>query len=447
MSLIRDKIAVLRAVHTSHGVEKAAKTRSAIQGLSFVGSVANGVTAMVLVVVVTGAVLHWTGGDRPSSSSPFVSAPVVRGDLTVRVSATGTVEPARIVDVSTELSGTIRKVHAQYNDIVSAGQLLAELETETLVTQLIRSRAALQVAKARLSEGRAGNNQAVREMQRKQKLAEKNIASERELDAATADLARTGASTEALAAEVAIAQANVDLAEANLKKARIVAPIDGVVLRRQVEPGQVIAASLQSPVLFRIAANLDQMQVKVDVDEADAMAVAAGHPAQFTSQALRGQKVVAEVQKIHFGPEVVQGVVTYKAILSFDNAALRLKPGMTVNADIYVTERRNVLLVPNAALRFVPPEGRNNVPTNDARRLIDQLAGPLHASQAVAGDGDAGDATPTPSDRRRLYRLVDGKAEAITVDVGASDGSMTEIVGGLLAPGDRVVIDVVETKP
>lgn len=398
----------------------------------------NGVTALVAVALLSGVLFRVA---VPGAHvSPFVTVPAAHGNLTVRVSATGTVEPVRIVDVSTELSGTFRQVHVQNNDRVTSGQLLAELDTETLVTQLIKSRAALQAARARLAEGRAGIGQADREFQRKQRLAEKRITTEREMDLATADVGRASAAADALLAEVAMAQADVDLAEANLKKARILSPIDGVVLRRNIEPGQAIAASLQSPVLFRIAADLNHMQVRLDVDEADALAVRTGQPAQFTVQALRDRIVEGTVEKVHFGPEIVQGVVTYKAIVKFDNAKLSLKPGMTVTSDIFVTQRRDALLVPNAAFRFSMPI-RESAATPG---LLSQLTGQAGAAPAAVTTPRGSDARSDSGNERRVWTVVDGKAVPVSVTIGATDGTMTEVLDGGLKPGDPVITDMAD---
>jgi HlyD family secretion protein len=443
MSSVYDKVTSLMGGLAKRGSLPAVLDERRVNSFWTAGNLMNGVTAGVLVVMIAGAVLS-RGGGAPDVASPFITTKAAAGDIVVRVSATGTVEPARIVDVSTELSGMIRAVHVQNNDRVVAGQLLAELDSETLVTQLIRARAAHQAAKARLAEGRANINQADRDVQRKQQLVDRKIVSERDMDLAATAATRAGASADALSAEVSMAQADVDLAEANLKKARIVAPIDGVVLRRSVEPGQAIAASLQSPVLFRIAANLDHMQVRVDIDEADALSVAPGQSAQFTTQALRNRTISGRVEKIHLGPEVVQGVVIYKAVLSFDNSELRLRPGMTVTADVFVSERRNVLLVPNEALRFAPPETPAETGKQD---LIGRLAERISVDAAAADPVSTTEIAPKGASERRLFKLVDGRAVPVAVTVGATDGAKTEIVAGDLAAGDRVIVDYAHSAP
>ena len=328
--------------------------------------------------------------------SKFVSAAVSRGDLFVRVSASGTVEPVRLVDVSTELSGTIRAVHAETNDRVKAGQLLAELDSETLANELRRAEAQVAAAKARVREAEAATVAASKELARKKTLAARDLAPARDLDNASASSQQTKASAEALGAELKAAEAGLAIARANLEKGRIVAPIDGIVLRRNVEPGQTVAAQLQSPVLFRLAQDLDRMQLRIDVDEADALSVREGQPATFSVQALRDRPLEARVEKLFVGPEVVQGVVTYKAILSFDNRELRLRPGMTATAEIVVENVRDKLLVPNAALRFAPPD-------DPARGGIVAPARDSSASGSAAPSRTAGlpRRSRAPSRRRR----------------------------------------------
>jgi HlyD family secretion protein len=378
----------------------------------------------------------------PPASSSFVTAAVISGDLSIRVSASGTVEPVRLVEVSTELSGTISKVHVENNDRVNAGQLLAELDPATLAIELNRAQAQVAAAQARVKQAEAETVAAAKELARKKTLATRELALARDVDNATANSQQAKASVDALQAEVLAAQANLAIAKANLEKGRILSPIDGIVLRRNVEPGQTVAASLQSPVLFRLAQDLDRMQIRVDVDEADALNVREGQAAEFSVQALRDQKLEARVDKLFVGPEVVQGVVTYKAILSFDNSDLGLRPGMTATADILVDDVRDGLLVPNAALRFQPPEDTVDNPILAAGSQI--LGMPV-------GQANANSESPPPTQRgphdaglnlRRVWIDDGGKAKPIVVEVGATDGRMTQIVKGPLKPGQHVIVDL-----
>lgn len=373
--------------------------------------------------------------------SKYVTSPVIVGDLAVKVTATGTVEPIRLVEVSTELSGTIVEVLVQNNDRVSAGQVLAVLDTTTARLEHKRAKAAVSAARARLVEIGSQKEAASRELSRKTQLARNRLTTARELDQATLASEQSIAKIEALKAELALAEADLEISASKLAKARITSPIDGVVLRRNVEPGQTVAASLTAPVLFRLAPGLEDMQLKVDIDEADAMLVSPGQRAVFQVQALRDQHLTAQVEKVFLGPEIVQGVVTYKGILGFDNRRLHLRPGMTVSADITIDGIAGGVLVPNAALRFMPPEGA----TAGAVAPIAER----HTAVASAGFlGDAADASPSnivspaPATRRHVYVERDGRLVQIALDIGTTDGNYSQIRGGMLKPGDTVVIDL-----
>jgi HlyD family secretion protein len=408
-------------------------------------SIASGLagTAILSTVIVIG---FSKGNGSPPIDTPFVVQAAFRGDLEVKVSATGTVEPVRIVEVSTELSGTISDIAVDYNDRVKAGQLLASLEDAVPARQLTRARAAHGLAEARLREGRINLALAASEQNRKQRLAERQAISERELEMTVGAFMKATAQIEILEAELRVAAAEVDIAAANLDKTRIVAPVDGVVLRRNVERGQVVAASLQSPVLFRIATDLKHMQVKVDVDEADALAVRPGQPALFRSQALRDRAIPAVVDKIYLGPEVVQGVVTYKAILGFDNDQLQLKPGMTTTTDLTVAQRHDVLLVPTAALRFAPPveaAERQSAPGAVAH-VINVATSPQSAIAAMPAAGRAVDSAQPGG--RQLYKLVRGVLTPVPVRIGETDGTHSEILDGDIAAGDSIVIDTAAVR-
>lgn len=398
--------------------------------------------ALAVLAAAGLASLFWSPimGPAAPTGAGYVGQAAFRGDLDIQVSASGTIEPVRIIDVSTELSGTIRAVHVEANDRVRAGQVLAEIDAGTLGTQLARARASLDLALARRREAKVASEQAERDMLRKQRLSERRATSERDLDIATAAAAKAEAALEIQAAEIAIARADVSLAEGNLAKARIVAPIEGVVLRRSVEPGQTIAATLQPPVLFRIAANLDEMQVRVDIDEADALSVEAGQSASFNAQALRDRPIAGAVRKIQVGPEIVQGVVSYKALISFDNIGLDLRPGMTVTADIVVARRSDALLVANAAFRFSPPQAGSASPSGFGS-LLGDLTSPPATAQAPARPAGIGGGS-----QRRIYKLERGELRPVAVTVGRTDGGHTEILAGEISVGDMIVTDLHDAR-
>jgi HlyD family secretion protein len=394
--------------------------------------------ALAILALAQVAWLLWP--PAPTASSRYVTSPVLMGDLSVKVSANGTVEPTRSVDVSTEISGTMKRVLVKNNDPVKVGQLLAELDTSIAEQVHKRNASAVQAAKARIKEAEAEMRLARRELSRKSKLARKRYASRKQLDKASSVANKAAARIEVLKSELAVAEADLRISASELAKAQIKSPIDGVVLQRNVQPGQTVAASLSAPVLFQLAENLSSMQLRVDVDEADALRVEPGQSATFDVFALRDQRFEARVEKLHLGAEVVDGVVTYKAILSFDNHALQLKPGMTATADIVVNKVREGLMVPNAALRFVPPEYAIAPRTTvGVASLIDGIAsgGPAHAEGA--GNGPL----PTlPPGHRHVFVEQAGKVKPIVVEVGATDGTMTHIVSGPLKAGQAVAVDL-----
>ena len=305
-----------------------------------------------------------------------------RGNLVVVVSATGTLEPVKKVDVGIEVSGTISKVEADYNDQVKVGQVLARLDTSRLEAQAQQNEAALQAAQAKVVQAQASVEEAQAQLARLNRVKELSggkMPSQTDLDAAKANLARYKADEASAKASVAQAQAALNVNRTDLTKAVITSPINGVVLKRSVEPGQTVAATFQSPTLFTLAEDLTQMELQVDVDEADVGQVREGQEATFTVDAYPDRTFPARITQVRYGSQTVEGVVTYKTVLKVDNSSLALRPGMTATAVITVNKRGNVILVPNAAMRFVPTVKES------AGRLAERRLGE-HAPAAPAGD-------------------------------------------------------------
>jgi len=369
--------------------------------------------------------------DSDSGKTSYVLAPVGRGNLVVTVTATGTLEPTNEVEVSSELSGMIRKVFVDNNDAVDTGQVLAELDTDKLEAQVIRARATRTAARARVKEIEAALAETERNFRRYSELARKNVVSEHDLDVARAAYERAAASLESATADVEVAEADLALRETDLKKACICSPIDGVVLRRNVDPGQTVAATLQAPVLFTLAGDLTRMELRVDVDEADISLVEQGQTASFTVDAYPERTFPAAITKVRFAPDSTEGVVTYETYLAVDNSRLLLRPGMTATAQITVKTVADALLVPNEALRFAPP-----MPESAEREgLLRSILPHPPRGRGSAANGLDGRI-------RRVWVLADGEPSAIEVETGLSDGEMTEIVGGDIEPGMEVVTDL-----
>ena len=393
---------------------------------------------LVVTAIAGAAVLLYllleTGGSN--NRVRYVTEPVTEGDLTVTVTATGAVQPTNEVEISSELSGIVRSVLVDYNSAVTTGQTLAVLDTDKLKSTVDSSKAKLQAAQAKVSEAQASVLEARLEYERKQRLVERNAGSVQELEAAEAAHKRALATLESVKADVAAATADLALNKTNLSKALIRSPITGVVLSRKVEPGQTVASSLQAPVLFTIAEDLTKMEVQVDVDEADIGNVREEQKATFTVDAYPDKTFFAEIRELRFGSEVVQGVVTYKAVLTTDNSNLLLRPGMTATAEIVVAQVDEALTVPNAALRFSPPSATEVDQRNFLQKIMPgppRLRKPSATKQLNGAE-------------RKVWVLSDGAPEEVSVIVGATDGKRTEIVRGNLAPDQGVIVDTASTK-
>lgn len=393
----------------------------------------------LLAVVGVTIAIGWKMSNK-SNSMDYQTQKAERGSLTVTVTATGNLEPTNQVDVGTEVSGTIETVVVDYNDRVKVGQVLARLDTSRLRAQVLQSKGALGAARARVVEAKATVNEARNELSRLRQVRElsnNKVPSQRDMDAAQAALERAEAFEASAEAQVSEAQATLEVNETDLAKAVIRSPINGIVLRRSVEPGQTVAASLQAPVLFTLAEDLTQMELHVDVDEADVGRVKEGQGATFRVDAYPDMSFPARVTQVRFGSQAVEGVVTYETLLHVDNSDLLLRPGMTATADITVTEIKNAILVPNAALRFIPPI-REDKETPDDITLVDRLLPrrPRHALPQRK-DGNA------HNRQQHVWALRDGQIMPITVTTGATDDKMTEVTSGPIEPGVELVIDAV----
>lgn len=385
---------------------------------------------IVAVLAVAAAVSVYALFGRSSNTVRYVTEPVTRSDLHVTVTATGSIQPTSQVEVSSELSGTIRRVFVDYNSMVKAGQVVAELDTDKFMANLDSSRAKLNAAKASVATAEVTVGEMTREYARKKTLAAAKYVSPQDLETAKAIYDRAVAALTSAKAEVGVAAADVTLNESNLNKTRILSPIDGIVLKRNVDPGQTVAASFQAPVLFTIAEDLRRMEVQVDVDEADVGKVQEGQLASFSVDAYPDRRFPAVIRELRYASETVQGVVTYKAVLTVENAEMLLRPGMTATAEIGVQDVTGALLVSNAALRFTPPAQPVAQSGGLLKRLMPGMPQFRPASQREAGG---------PS--RAVWMLRDGVPVAVPVTVGASDGKRTEILQGEIGEGSAVIVD------
>jgi HlyD family secretion protein len=337
----------------------------------------------------------------------------------VQVSATGTIQPVNQIQVGAEISGLIEDVLVDFNDQVTAGEVLARLNTEELDAAVVQAQAALASAEATLAEARASAEEARGQRNRTRALLERNNASEAQLEIHQAAYSRAAASVERAEANVAQAQAALDSATSRLEKAEIRSPIDGIVLDRLIEEGQTVAASFQTPHLFTIAQDLTQMELQVAVDEADIGYVYEGQNAIFTVDAYPAREFSAVIAQVRNAPREISGVVTYEALLLVDNPDMALKPGMTAAADITVETIQNATLVPNGALRFTPPN-RDDVERPGAED------GVQHGLVWTQGE--------------------DGEPQPLEIAIGDTDGRLTVVLDDVLQAGQEVITDVARNR-
>jgi HlyD family secretion protein len=372
----------------------------------------------------------------------YQTAEARRGDLTVLVTATGVIEPVNQVDVGTEVSGTVKSVAVDFNDRVKVGQVLARLDTDKLQAQYRKSKAAFELAEAQVTEAKATVTETGNKLRRSRELEKKGLCSPEDCDTAQAASERAQASQAVAEAQVQQAKAQLDADRTALDKAVIHSPINGIVLKRQVEPGQTVAASLQTPVLFTLAENLTQMELHVAVDEADVGQIKEGQHATFTVDAYPNRTYPATISQVRFAPQTVEGVVTYETVLTVDNSDQSLRPGMTATADITVKQLHDALLVPNTALRFRPMVMAAQTTTRGPGLLGSLFRRPhsrsADAKRKAAENGKANQA--------RVWVLRDGEPAAIPVQTGDSDGQWTEVVEGKVTPGMPLLVDVTSVK-
>lgn len=372
---------------------------------------AGGIVLVVLAILVR---VVFFGGN---GSIQYVTDKVTRGDLKVTVTATGTVEPVTTVTVGSEVSGRLDKVLVDYNDQVKQGQILAELDTATLEMTVEKSKANLDDARATVLQYEATLIETTAKWKRYRGLLKQNAISSLDFDTSYADMKRAEANLASAKAKVKSYEAQLSADETSLSKAIIKSPIDGVVIERDVEPGQTVAATFETPTLFTLADDLRHMELQVKVDEADVGEVHIGQKATFTVDAYPNRRFEAIIEKVRYASTTTNNVVSYVAILTVDNSALLLRPGMTATAEIVTAEKKDALLVPNGATRFTPPD--------------------MKAPEARVSDKGIVE--------KYVWVLKDGEPTAVPLEVGLTNGQKTEVLSGDIA-ADAVVITDVKTK-
>ena len=394
-------------------------------------------TGAALIVLVVAGGWWWSVRQAALAAPSYSTQTVGRGDLTLTVTANGTLQPTRSISIGSELSGTVLQVNVDVNDRVKKGQVLVVLDTAKLRDQILRSRAALAAANAKVAQTAATIKEATAAYGRLEEVARISggkVPAKTELDAGRATLDRAIADDASARAGVNDAQAALSTDEINLSKASIAAPADGVVLTRTVDPGNAVAASLQAVTLFTVAEDLAKLRLWVYVDEADVGSVKVGQSATFTVSAYPSRNFPATITRVGFGSTITDNVVTYLTYLDVDNNDLSLRPGMTATATITATQRKDVLLVPNTALRFTPAAAAaQSAKKSIASSLIPRIPATGTRRSAAAGASTAS--------AKQVWVLRDGVAVPVAVTPGISDGRMTEITSGDLQAGMLVITD------
>ena len=363
---------------------------------------------LALIGLAAGGYFYWQKTHAPSLEERYKTQVLEVGDVTQTVSANGTLNPVVLVNVGTQVSGTVRKLHVDFNDKVSQGQALAELDPSLFQAQAAQSEASVSSAQASLELAQA--NEA-----RMRNLFRQEYISRQELDQSVQAL-------KSARAQLALARAQNLKDRTNLAYTVIRSPVSGVVVSREVDTGQTVAASFQTPTLFKIAQDLSKMQIDSSFAEADVGNIQVGQPVRFSVDAFPNRTFKAVVKQRRINPTTVQNVVTYDVVVAVDNPEQILMPGMTAYVNITVAQRKNALLVPNAALRFKPADA---APKNGKNRKDERKKG--------AG--------------ATVYVLEKDKLKPIAIATGITDNKFTEVLSGDLKAGDAVVVEETAANP
>lgn len=409
------------------------KDIEAVLGLNRRGTARRWARRGLWLAILLGLVLaaSWWYRERTAASAviSYDTVQVGRADLVITVTATGKIVPTTQVDISSEMSGVVRTVAVTNNSIVKSGDVLAELDTASFTAQRDRAKATLASATAQIESAKATLRESELVLARAETLRKKGLSSGQELDQARAANDRAAAALAVAEAQALVASADLEIRNTDLTKARIVSPINGVVLARKVEPGQTVASSLSAPILFTLAEDLTRMQVEADVDEADIGAVREGQSATFTVEAYPDRTFPAVIATIEYSPKNTDNVVTYNAVLQVDNSGLALRPGMTATARIVVKDIKQALTVPNSAFRYAPPKTEESRGFSLTNLFMPRFPRFERSSNNRSNNGE-----------RVLWVLENGQPREARVKTGSSDGQNTEIISGDLKDGAAVIV-------
>jgi HlyD family secretion protein len=394
---------------------------------------------LIVIIAVVAAIgigsIAYSRANSMSKEAAPITASVTRGDVVEKVNATGTLQPVTTVQVGTQVSGTIKALYADFNSEVRKGQVIAELEPSLFQTQVEQARATMTKLQADADRAQVDVEDTQTKLRRARELFDQKLIARTDLETAQASAAQSQAAVKSAQAQITQARAALNQVQVNLNNTIIKAPIDGVVISRNVDVGQTVAASMQAPTLFVLAQDLTRMQVSASVDESDIGQIAAGQKVSFRVDAYPSDTFRGTVSQVRLNPTTVQNVVTYAAIIDAPNPALKLKPGMTANVTIQIAGSENVLRVPNSALRFRPTSRDAGFGIRDS------------ASGTAATGGQGGPPRAIGNAERsggRVWTIRNGALEPVRIRTGVSDGATTAVVEGDLKEGDQVVTGIAE---
>ncbi len=372
----------------------------------------------ILVLAFLAAGATWLYRTRNTKAPPFRTARVERGDITQSVSATGNLNAVTTVQVGSQVSGTIRKIFVDFNSPVKKGQPIAEIDTSLFQASVVQAQGGLDSAKANLDKAKVTAANSLRTLQRNKELLKDGFVAQADVDNAQTDYDSSVTQVQAAQAQVEQARGNLSVANTNLGYTTIYSPVNGTVVSRNVDVGQTVAASFQTPTLFTIAQDLTKMQIDTNVDEADIGNTKEGQTANFTVDAYPEKTFTGRVSQVRNSPIITQNVVTYDVVIAVDNKEMLLKPGMTANVSVLTRTVTDTLKIPNAALRYRPGgKGKPN------------------------GKKDAAGGGP------RVYVVGPDKSpQAVPVKLGITDGTFTQLVEGGLKAGDDLITEEVRAK-
>jgi HlyD family secretion protein len=385
--------------------------------------------ALAVAAVAYGAYRYSEEHGRPEFT--FDTAAVTRGPIVARVTASGTLSALVTVQVGSQVSGRVQQIFVDYNSRVAKGEVIATIDPQLFEAAEAQAKANYVAAQDNLAKARAAALDADRQYERANNLFADKLVAQADLDTAQATYDEAKAEVGAAEGSVEQTRAALHQAEVNLAYTTIRSPIDGVVISRNVDVGQTVAASLQAPTLFVIAENLHKMQVDTSVAEADVGRLRSGMKASFTVDAFPNETFTGVVRQIRNAPQVVQNVVTYDAVIDIGNPDLKLKPGMTANVTFVYAQADDVLRIPNAALRFRPTP-----------QLLAWIGGGRPSTPASSAAGGPPAREAEEANRRTIWALHAGVPAPTTIETGITDGTVTQVVAGDLRVGERVVIDI-----